>query len=96
VATKYERHDDGTYKIDCTGCAAHCCKVNPRIPGGLVPMNDQGHCIHLKGNRCSIYATRPQVCRSHEARDLFKFGGTAEEWMEGNTRICDQLKKEAT
>ena len=58
-------------------------------------MNDQGHCIHLKDNRCSIYATRPQVCRTYEARDLFKFVGTAEEWMEGNTRICDQLKKEA-
>jgi len=94
--TKYGKQDDGTYQIDCTGCAAHCCKIGAKLVGGLVPLDDQGQCVHLKGDKCSIYATRPQVCRAHEGiqrgRDLFGFRGTAEEWMEINVKICDQLK----
>ena len=91
--TKYGKQDDGTYQIDCTGCAAHCCKIGAKLARGLVPLNDQGQCVHLKGDRCSIYATRPQICRTHEARALLKFRGTAEEWMEINVKICDQLKE---
>tara|TARA_Y100000310_G_scaffold338542_1_gene428473 strand:- start:1332 stop:1541 length:210 start_codon:yes stop_codon:yes gene_type:complete len=25
--------------------------------------DENGHCIHLDGNRCTIYAVRPDICR---------------------------------
>ena len=92
--TKYEKQPDGTYKIDCTGCPAHCCKVGPRLLGGLLPMNEEGYCAHLKDDKCSIYDTRPDVCRSGYMFRKLGMKGSMEDYMKQNVKVCDQLKKE--
>lgn len=48
----------------CTECGA-CCRVGPRLIRGW-PMNADGTaCAYLGAdNRCTIYATRPAICRT--------------------------------
>jgi len=47
----------------CTGCGV-CCRVGPRLVKGW-PLNADGSaCAYLGAdNRCTIYGTRPAICR---------------------------------
>src|SRR5690606_28804822 len=42
----------------------------PGLPKGnvLLGYDQNGHCPMFKGNACSIYAHRPQTCRSYDCR----------------------------
>ena len=44
----------------CTQCGA-CCRLSA-APSGL-PVKENGECVNLVGNLCSIYNDRPMVCR---------------------------------
>ena len=48
----------------CTGCGA-CCRLAGRMNGAKygLPIKEDGSCAHLIGSKCSIYETRPDVCR---------------------------------
>jgi hypothetical protein len=50
----------------------------PGWPRGhkLLGYFENGHCPMFKGNRCSIYAQRPQTCRNYDCR-LFAATGLA-------------------
>ncbi|KKN74076.1 hypothetical protein LCGC14_0394160 [marine sediment metagenome] len=72
-----------TYK--CEGCGA-CCTVNN-------PFTGLERCPKLtEDNRCSIYATRPDMCRSRKVADAL--GLTDEEYDElanGSRRFLREL-----
>lgn len=52
-----------------------------------------GICKFLRGNKCSIYATRPLICRVDESYDLF-FSEimTLDEYYLLNYKSCKNLK----
>ncbi len=71
----------------CSKCGA-CCKLAPaRVPGW--PARPDGACAYLTpDNLCSIYETRPLVCRVDEARPP---GVTVERWHALNLEACAQI-----
>lgn len=55
--------------------------------------NGDGICRYLKGNLCSIYSTRPILCRVDESYELyFKSIMTREKYEKLNHEICILLK----
>jgi len=57
--------------------------------------NGDGICRFLKGNECSIYETRPLVCRVDESYDVFfKDTLSYEEYIQLNYESCKILKRE--
>ena len=51
-------------------------------------------CKYLSGNQCSIYDTRPLLCRIDESYERFFIDKmTREEFYQANLRVCIQLKK---
>ena len=83
-ATRWTTAEDGTKSIDCTGCPAHCCKILPSLhPIYRLPLNAEGHCAHLVDDKCSIYTTRPAICRTHKMLDNL---------MDQTAAACDTLK----
>lgn len=51
-------------------------------------------CRYLDGNLCSIYQTRPLLCRIDESYDrFFKDSMSREEFYRENLLVCSQLKK---
>lgn len=54
-----------------------------------------GVCRYLDGNLCSIYATRPLLCRVDESYEVyFKDKMSKEEYYRQNYLCCEQLKKQ--
>ena len=57
--------------------------------------NGDGICRFLNGNLCSIYETRPLICRIDESYDMFfKEHMNYEEYLQYNYECCEILKKE--
>ncbi|WP_295865636.1 YkgJ family cysteine cluster protein [uncultured Oscillibacter sp.] len=53
-----------------------------------------GTCRYLNGNLCSIYQTRPLLCRIDESYDRFFSGSmTREAFYRANLQVCSELKK---
>ncbi len=53
-----------------------------------------GKCRYLSGDLCSVYKSRPLVCRLDECYEVFfKDEMTLEEYYELNHRACEILKK---
>lgn len=48
----------------CSGCGA-CCRAAGKMNGASygLPIKEDGSCAHLVGNSCSIYNSRPDICR---------------------------------
>ena len=52
-----------------------------------------GVCRYLVGNLCSIYSSRPLLCRIDESYDyFFKNSMTREEFYRANLQVCSKLK----
>ncbi len=78
-----------TAKFECNGCGA-CC----RSIGGITAMahfdRGDGTCKHLtENNQCSIYDTRPAMCRVDEGRPKQFDVAT---WHRMNKQACDVLR----
>ena len=57
--------------------------------------NGDGICIYLKGNLCSIYQSRPLICRIDDAYDVFfKEKMTLEEYYKLNKEACENLNNQ--
>ncbi len=78
----------------CDKCGLCCKKLN------LSPLyrnldRGDGVCIHLNGNLCRIYETRPLICRVDECYEaFFKEKMSLEEFYRLNEEMCNILKKE--
>lgn len=57
--------------------------------------NGDGVCKFLNGNLCSIYKTRPLICRVDESYEIFfKNQISYKEYIQRNYECCELLKKE--
>ena len=74
------------------GC---CCRHLDMSPLYKELDRGDGICRYLDGNLCSIYQTRPLICRIDECYDLyFKDKITKQEFYELNYQMCKKLKGE--
>ena len=56
-----------------------------------MPSNEDGSCIYLKNDRCSIYEDRPDICKISEGYEAFKTEMTREEYYKTNAIRCNQF-----
>lgn len=80
--------------FECNKCGL-CCKSIANNPIYKDLDRGDGTCKYLsEDNLCSIYETRPLLCRVDEAYDkLFKNLISREDYYSENYKICDLLKK---
>lgn len=77
----------------CDQCG-ECCR-NLQMPELYKELDrGDGVCKFLDGNLCSIYQTRPLLCRIDESYDcFFKDSMTREEFYRANLQVCSELKR---
>lgn len=79
----------------CDMCGECCRNLDQTDLAGDLDRGD-GTCIYLDGNKCSIYADRPLLCRVEDSYNVFfKDKYSLEEYYEMNYKVCDVLKREA-
>ena len=80
------------FKCDKSG---QCCRNLDKSPIYDHLHNGAGICRFLNGNLCSIYETRPVICRVDESYDaFFKEQMSYEEYIQLNYECCKILKGE--
>ena len=78
--------------FDCDMCG-ECCRHIGEIEAFKSLDNGSGVCIYLDGNKCSIYETRPLLCRVDDCYEIiFKNFMDRETYYEQNYKICRKLK----
>lgn len=76
-------------QFNCDKCGA-CCK---NLPPGIPLNRGDGVCKYLENNLCTIYETRPDICRVGTLYDrFFKDKMTEEEYIKLTHETCDILK----
>jgi Fe-S-cluster containining protein len=79
-------------KFPCTSCGA-CCRRVHLVPGWPKEyLKEDGSCIHLDNNLCSIYEFRPPICRI--GFSLASSGLTELQYKIKTAEICNTLMKE--
>lgn len=79
--------------FSCDACGCCCRNLNKSSLYEELDRGD-GVCKFLEGNLCSIYDTRPLLCRVDECYDLyFNKVITRDEYYRLNKVECDKLKK---
>lgn len=77
----------------CDKCG-QCCKNLDKSSVYAELHNGDGICKYLDGNLCSIYSTRPILCRVDESYEVyFKNIMTHDKYEELNQEVCIILKK---
>jgi len=75
----------------CSKCG-ECCRHIDLIPQLAEFDTGNGVCIHLKGDCCSIYSTRPEICRIDEMYDKYFFKlYTRDDYYQINMGACHKL-----
>lgn len=79
------------FDCDCCGC---CCRNLKKSELYADLDRGDGTCIYLKDNLCSIYNTRPLLCRIDECYEKFFYSVMSrEEYYLLNKQECEKLKK---
>ncbi|RFU64463.1 YkgJ family cysteine cluster protein [Bacillus sp. V59.32b] len=79
-------------RFPCTSCGA-CCSSIDGI-GFLEEYNQNGRCTKLNNNECSIYESRPLLCRIDDSYDqIFSSYMTREEFYRQNAKACNELQE---
>lgn len=77
----------------CDKCG-QCCRNLDKSSVYAELHNGDGICKYLDGNLCSIYSTRPILCRVDKSYELyFKNIMTRDKYEELNHEVCIILKK---
>ena len=80
--------------LKCDKCG-QCGRTLHKAPIYEELHNGDGICKFLNGNLCSIYKTRPLICRVDESYDaFFKEQMSYEEYIQRNYECCKILKEE--
>lgn len=59
---------------------------------GLMPQREDGACKYLsETNECTIYKTRPDICRIDKAIELFNLD--KEKWYKVNAESCNSMQE---
>lgn len=75
--------------FNCTKCGA-CCRRAFLMPGFPFPVNPDGACSKLVDNQCSIYETRPAICRHGHSREVM--GLSADEYDRLTANLCNRMQ----
>lgn len=79
-------------KFPCTSCGA-CCSTIEGI-AFLKEYNKNGQCNKLENDKCTIYESRPLMCRIDDSYDkLFSSYMTREEFYHQNAKACNVLQE---
>lgn len=76
----------------CDACG-ECCRQIDKVEG-LKHLQTDGVCKYLVNNKCSIYNSRPDLCRYEKVYELFKYKYSTDEFYELSVHYCEELKKE--
>ncbi len=80
--------------FQCERCG-QCCRHLDRSEIYKELNRGDGVCIYLKDNLCSIYETRPLLCRVDESYEYyFKELYSKQEYYELNYKACKKIKEE--
>lgn len=78
----------------CSACG-ECCRHIGHISQLSEFDNGDGVCIHLKGNICDIYESRPEICRVDVMYEKYYSAQySKEEFYSINQNACELLKKQ--
>ncbi len=78
----------------CDKCGQCCRNLDKSLIYGHLH-NGDGICRFLNGNLCSIFETRPLICRIDESYEaFFKEQMSYEEYIQLNYECCKILKRE--
>ena len=80
--------------FQCDKCGI-CCKLLKGIPQLAAFDRGDGVCIYLKGNLCSIYESRPDICNVEKMYVFFKEQMSEEEYLQLMSNSCKVLKQAA-
>lgn len=76
----------------CTSCGACCASIEGI--DFLEEFNIEGQCSMLKENKCTIYESRPLLCRIDESYEqIFSTLMTKEEFYMQNAIACNTLQE---
>ena len=79
------------FKCDCCGC---CCRNLDKSNLYIELDRGDGVCRYLQGNLCSIYDTRPLLCRVDECYEkFFKNLMSLEEYYKSNYNACNKMRR---
>lgn len=82
-------------RFPCTKCGV-CCKNISHIVQLTNYDRGDGQCIYLQENKCSIYSTRPLVCRVKEMYvQYYKQHMSEEEFIYQNLLACRSLQEKS-
>jgi len=77
----------------CSRCG-ECCRHIGNIPQLAAFDSGDGVCVHLKGNLCDIYETRPDICRVDVMYEKFYAAQCSrEEFYRFNLDACALIRK---
>ena len=78
-------------KFLCSSCGA-CCRAAGKMDGAKygLPINKDGSCANLKGNICSIYEDRPDMCKVSKMHNK-SILQTKKQYFKEVTKICHEL-----
>lgn len=83
-------------QFPCNQCGL-CCKLVGLVIDQLKEngfpynQNKKGECEKLVDDKCSVYETRPSVCRIDEMQ--LSSGKSKSEYYKDSINVCNQLKK---
>ncbi len=79
-------------KFNCIEGCGECCRYIDLVDGLKHLQNGDGICKYLANNRCSIYETRPELCRYDALYEIVKDTMTPEEYDKIAVTYCEQLQ----
>lgn len=82
---------EGLTMFYCSQCGI-CCRNLPAVTLFDELHHGDGVCKFLEGNLCSIYDTRPLLCRVDESYHLFEHSMSYEEYLDVNYKSCSILQ----
>lgn len=82
-------------KFFCAQCG-ECCRHIDLVPQLTDFDRGDGVCIHLDGNLCNIYESRPIICRVDEMYDrIYSKLYSRDVFYQLNLDICHEFQKES-
>ncbi len=79
-------------QFHCSQCG-ECCRHIDKVPQLSAFDTGDGVCVHLCGNKCDIYKTRPEICRVDVMYEKhFSSQFSRAEFYALNERVCRELQ----
>lgn len=77
-------------KFNCDMCG-ECCR-HIHLVDGLKHLQTMGICKYLKGNKCTIYHQRPDLCQYEKVYSMCSHFISEDDFYNITLETCNQLK----